>query len=311
MTAILIEVISPVFLILAAGYAMVRFGIFGDSVVDGLTKYTQGFAIPCLLFLATKNMNFAQELDIGMLASYYTGATICFFLGMLGARAIFKRRPGDAVAIGFGALFSNTVLLGLSIIERAYGSDVLRYSYAIIALNAPFCYFLGITFMETLRAGGRGPVASARIITIEMVKNPLMIGLALGVVANLAQIELGKTMTDTLDMITRSALPAALFGLGGVLTRYKISTKLPQASMIAFIALIINPAIVWFLGTQVFTLDERPLRAAVVLAAMSPGVNAYVFATMYNRGTGVNSTVVLLATLLSILTVPVWLSILP
>ena len=78
-----------------------------------------------------------------------------FALGILGARKLFHHRPGEAVAIGFGALFSNSVLLGLPIMERAYGAAALGPTFAIVSIHAPFCYFLGITVMEFARADGR------------------------------------------------------------------------------------------------------------------------------------------------------------
>ncbi len=52
------------------------------------------------------------------------------------------------------------------------------------------------------------------------------------------------------------------------------------------------------------------MRSAVVTAAMAPGVNTYVFASMYARGQAQAASAVLLATALSVLTASVWLAIL-
>ncbi|MGB0498987.1 MAG: AEC family transporter, partial [Rubricella sp.] len=180
-----LQVVLPVFLIIGAGYLAVRAGLFAQSAVDGLMVFTQGFAIPCLLFAGIARLDLGQVFDWRLLLSFYTGATVCFFLGILGARLIFRRRPGESVAIGFGALFSNSVLLGLPIMERAYGADALAANFAIIAIHAPFCYFLGITAMEIARADGRGAADTARAVANAMFRNALMIGLALGFAVNL------------------------------------------------------------------------------------------------------------------------------
>ncbi|WP_413850236.1 AEC family transporter, partial [Albidovulum sp.] len=71
----------------------------------------------------------------------------------------------------------------------------------------------------------------------------------------------------------------------------------------------LHPAITWSLG-QALDLGQGPLRSAVVTAAMAPGVNAYLFANMYGVAKRVAATSVLVATAASILTVPVWLSLL-
>ncbi|MEL6127823.1 MAG: AEC family transporter, partial [Pseudomonadota bacterium] len=101
----LFEIVVPVFLVIGAGYTAVHARLFKDSAVDGLMVFTQGFAIPCLLFGAIARLDLGAVFDVRLLVSFYSGATICFLLGILGARLLFHRRPGEAVAIGFGALF--------------------------------------------------------------------------------------------------------------------------------------------------------------------------------------------------------------
>ena len=160
----LLEVTLPVFIVIGFGYAAVWRGLFSDAGVAGLMRFTQGFAIPCLLFRAISTLDLSASFDPGLLISFYTGSGTCFALGLLGARLLFGRPWEDAVAIGFSALFANTVLLGLPIMERAYGAGALQPNYAIIAVHAPFCYALGITAMEIARSRGGGALATARAV---------------------------------------------------------------------------------------------------------------------------------------------------
>ena len=48
-------------------------------------------------------------------------------------------------------MFSNGVLLGLPISERAFGSESLFINYTIIVGHAPFCYLVGITIIEVMK----------------------------------------------------------------------------------------------------------------------------------------------------------------
>src|SRR6056297_3480300 len=132
--AALIEVILPVFLVIGFGYTAVWRGWLSDAAVDGLMAFGQGFAIPCLLFRAISTLDLSQSFNLPLLAAFYIGATAGFFAGLLGARLLFGRSWEDAVAIGFCGLFSNSLLLGLSITEKAYGADALEANYAIIAI---------------------------------------------------------------------------------------------------------------------------------------------------------------------------------
>jgi predicted permease len=166
---------------------------------------------------------------------------------------------------------------------------------------------VGITAMEIARADGRGAGATLAAIGRAMFRNALMIGIGLGVLANLSGLALPEPVFAAIDMVADAALPAALFGLGGVLTRYALRDSLGEASMIAVLSLMVHPALVWLLGTLAFALPQGFLNSAVLTAAMAPGVNAFIFASLYNRAEGAAASAVLLSTALSVLTASFWL----
>ena len=306
----LVTVVLPVFLVIGAGFVAAKARLFPAGAVDGLMAFAQSFAVPCLLFRAISELDLGATFDPWLLVAFYLPALICFALGAIGVRVLFRRRPGEAVAIGFGALFSNSLLLGIPIMERAYGADALGPNFAIIAVHAPFCYLVGIAVMEVVRADGRGPLGTARAVGRAMFRNALMIGLALGFAVNLSGLDIGDPVRVAVGMMADAALPAALFGLGGVLTRYAIRASLGEAGLIAALSLLLHPALAYALAAWVFALPEAFVRSAVVTAAMAPGVNAYVFASLYSRGQAQAASVVLLATAASVLTVSAWLTLL-
>lgn len=306
----LLDVILPVFLVIGFGYFAVWRGWFPDTGVDGLMKFTQNYAIPCLLFRAISTLDLSAQFDPELLISFYTGATVGFTAGTLGARYIFRRNWSDSVAIGFVCLFSNAVLLGLPITERAYGTDALSANYAIVAVHAPFCYMLGVAAMEIARAENRNPAILLGKILRSMFRNALVIGIALGLAVNLSGLPLPGVLIDAVDLMVVAALPAALFGLGGVLHRYKPEGDSKTIAMVCVISLILHPAITLSLAT-LFQLDRDALRSAVLTAAMAPGVNTYIFANLYGSARRVAAASVLVGTAASIVTVWLWLLLLP
>lgn len=309
----LLDVILPVFLVIGFGYAAVRAGWLADTAIDGLMRFAQNFAVPCLLFRSIAHLDLSAAYDPGLMVSFYAGAFVGFFACFFGAMLIFGRAMPDSVAIGFAGLFSNSLLLGLAITERAYGTAALEGNYAIISLHAPMLYGFGIALMEWARTRGRGMSGAAllRQIGRAILSQSLVIGILLGFAVNLAGNPLPEVFWSGVDMIARAAIPVALFGLGGVLMRYRIEGDLGPVLMVTLASLIVHPAVTWVLGTQVFQLGDAALRSAVVTAAMAPGVNAYMFAHMYGVGKRVNASSVLVATAASILTAWGWLHILP
>jgi malonate transporter and related proteins len=302
----LIDVILPVFLVVAAGYAATYRGFFTPTQIDGLMKFTQGFAIPCLLFRAIANLDLSNSFDPGLLISFYTGAAICFCIGMTGARLLFKRDWEDSVVIGFCCLFSNSVLLGLPITERAFGPENLTGNYAIIAFHSPFCYGLGITVMEVVKNRGAGSLTTVTSVLAAMFKNVLILGIALGFAFNIIGINIPGTVDAALQLLIRAALPTALFALGGVLVKYRPEGDLRTIGFVCVTALMVHPSIVWITGGTLGVKQDL-FRSGVLNAAMAPGFNAYIFANMYGRAKRVAASSVLIATAASVITVWFWL----
>ena len=173
----LIDVILPVFLVVGCGYGAVWRGWLNDTAIDGLLKFAQGLAIPVLLFLAVARLDLAAVFDWRLLVSYYAGAITGFLAGLFGARFLFGREWEDAVAVGFTCLFSNSVLLGLAISERAYGTASLGPNFAIIAVHAPLCYLIGTVTMEAVKARGAGTGRILVKVLRGLLGNPLLIGI--------------------------------------------------------------------------------------------------------------------------------------
>lgn len=293
------------------GYLSVWKGWFTREGADVLMKFTQNFAIPCLLFSAIARLDLAADFDWKLLAVYFTAAGTCFVLGMIGARHLFGRPWPDAVAIGFVCLFANSVLLGLPITERAYGADALGPNYAIISIHAAFCYTVGIISMEiALSEKSKGGIAILNSVIRAVFRNALVLGLAAGFVVNILSIPVPGVVWDGLGLMVQAAIPAALFGLGGILVQYRPEGDLLTIAFCLLVTLVICPVLV-FVGGSVSGLEVQQFRSAVLNGAMAPGVNVYVFANMYGVAKRVAASTVLLGTGLSIFTVWVWLSLLP
>jgi malonate transporter len=302
--------VAPIFILIASGYAAVRFGYLPGGIADALNGFAVKIAVPVLLFRALERLDMAAAFSLPLLVSFYAGAFTCFAVGIVLARKLFRRRPGEAVAVGFSATFSNSVLLGLAIVERSYGTGPLTPAFGIIALHAPMLYAVGIMTMELMRRDGRPIHETFRVAARSIIANPLMIGILLGAIVNLTGHWLPEPVMASVDMLATAAIPVALVGVGAAMTRYQMKAQLPEAGMVAALSLILHPAIAFTLSHIVFQLPPDAVRAAVTLAAMPPGMNIYLFAVMYDRAVNLAASAFLLATMLSIATVSFWIYVL-
>ena len=311
----LFTTILPVFLVIGFGYLVSWRGLFSESAVDGLMRFAQNFAVPALLFASMARLDLGTEFRPALLIAFYTGAFCSYAAGWAGARFLFNRPAPDCVAIGFVCLFSNTLLLGIPITERAFGAQALDGNWAIIALHSPALYTFGITAMEFTRARGTGlSVGGVALRALSgVIRTPLVIGILCGLAMNLL-MQAGLVMPEgfwaAVDMLARAALPAALFGLGGILYRYRPEGDMATIAMCCGCALLLHPLVTFGLGS-VLGLDVAGMRSAVVTAAMPPGLNAYLFANIYGSARRVAASTVLIGTAVSVVSIWVWLAILP
>jgi predicted permease len=309
----LLDVILPVFLVIGFGYAAARAKLFEDAAVDGLMRYAQNFAAPTLLFASIARLDLAATFQPALFLSFYIAAFASFAVAFTGAIWLFRRPVTDATAIGFVALFSNSLLLGVPITERAYGTEALAGNFAIISIHSPLFYGFGIALMEWARTRGQGLSGPAllRQIVKAIFSQPLVLGITAGFVVNLSGLPLPQVAWSAVGLVAATAIPTALFGLGGVLLRYRPDGDFRIIAMLCACSLILHPALTYLTGHYVLGLDTAGLRSAVMTAAMAPGVNAFLFANLYGVAKRVAASTVLIATALSIGTIWVWLQILP
>jgi malonate transporter len=309
MTAIF-NVVVPVFAIIVLGYLAVRFKLFPREGVRGLVAFVNNFATPCLFFHAMATADFSADFNWAVIIPFYVGALAVFVIGSVAASKIFGNRPGEGVSAGFAATFSNTVLIGLPIIQRAYGPGSLVTILSIMAFHAPFLITVAMLSMELVRRDGAPLHQALGVAAVRIVANPLLWGIAAGTVANYFQIQFPEPVDAFLMMMTAAVIPAALFGLGGALNEYRISESWAQSLTMALLKLLLLPAIAYVLLYHVLRIDHEYARYAVLLAAMPTGINAYVFATYYNRSVNIAANTILISTVLSVVTVTGWLYVL-
>ena len=306
----ILQIVLPVFLVIGTGYTAAYLKVFTAEQSGALMRFATQIAIPCLLFLAISRLDLQAEFKVAVLAPFFIGALASFILTSLGAWFFFGHKPGYRIAIGFAGMFSNLVLIGLAIVELAFGADALKPAFAIVALHAPFCYVIGITAMEVSRADGVGLTATIKAVLKQVFSNAITVSLLLGIAANLFNLAPPAALNTSIELLARAALPVALFALGAVLVKYKISSSLGEISMISFNMLILHPVIAYVLGRYVFDLEHDFLKVVVLMAAMPPGMNAYAFADLYGRAQGIAASSVMVSTVLSVISISIWLAIL-
>ncbi|MGL4441099.1 MAG: AEC family transporter [Bosea sp. (in: a-proteobacteria)] len=299
----LILIVLPVFGLIMIGYATRRFSIVSNRTGDGLSDYVFTLAVPCMLFRTIAKADIPAVQPWGYWIAYFTGVAVCWVLAMLVAKRMFQRSHTSAVACGFAAAQSNTVLVGIPIIVKAFGEAGAVPLALLLAIHLPVTMTVA-----TLLAEGRE--ASFRQIAMKLVSHPIIIGIVLGSAFRPFAGMTPEPVWTVINLLAETAVPCALICLGIALCRYGLESGLKLPMILSALKLGLHPLIVFLLATTVFTMPPAWSGVAVMFAACPCGINAYLFAERYKDGMAEASTAIALSTLLSVVTMVFWLAVL-
>lgn len=298
-------IIAPIFGLILIGFCAGRFSILSPATGQGVADFTFILAIPALLFRTIVLADFSQSDIPAVWGAFFLSAGICWIAATLLATTLLKRTTRDAPSIAMSSVFGNTVMLGLPLAVATFGKEAAAPTIALVlALHAPTLWLtatLHQTFAETDETGKHGHIAP-RALAAELLHNPIIIGILLGLAWRLSGLPLVGPFREIIDLLAQASIPCALIALGLSLTNFQITGQGPTLSLICAIKLILMPIVAFILATSVFQLPTIPAAIVTILAAMPTGANAYLFAVRHDAAPNSASGAVALTTLLAALT---------
>ena len=260
-----------------------------------------------LLFNATANVELPPRLNWQFLLSYYVVMLLVYGLGMWLSKRWFTAPAKEQSIFGMGSSYSNLVLVGLPIISNGLGEAALLPLFLIASIHSAVQFSVTSILVENGARNGRSTRQIMRQTSQKVIKNPIVIGLALGFTFNIFALPIPQAAAEALTIISDATLACSLIVLGGSLTAYKISGHLSEAGLIVGLKLALQPILVWVLVFHVFDIDPLWGAAAVMAAGMPVGISSFIFADNYQLGIAALSTAVLLSTILAVFSQSIWL----
>lgn len=301
----ILSIVLPVFALIAVGALAVRLGYVTPTLGDAVGTFAYKLALPALLFRTLTTAALPSTLPWGFWFAYFGGILVAWALGQVLALTVFRAAPREAVIAGLAVAQANTVMVGIPLVLNAYGPAAAVPVALILAANLPLTMATATLLFETQGAGGVGAVL--RALVRALATHPLLLAIAAGFLTNLAGVAVPAALDAPLAALGGAGVPCALVSLGIALATHGVSRQVGLATTIAALKLVLTPAIVYVLGTQVVTLPPVYLAVAVVFAAAPVGVNVYMVATRYQTGVALTSGAIALSTLAAVVTTSVWL----
>jgi malonate transporter len=171
-----------------------------------------------------------------------------------------------------------------------------------------FCFdtLLLFTLVPFLMALAKPQQVSIGATAIEVIKrivtHPLMIATAAGVVSAAIQFQPPLALDRLLQFLHNAAAPCALFTLG-VTVALRPLKKMPwEVPLLTVVKLAVQPVLIFLLLSMLGPFEQSWVDTALLMAALPPALNVFVFARQYDSWVEQASSAVLVGTLVSVFT---------
>lgn len=290
----------PFFALIALGYGAGRVRFFTPEATAYLTKFVFYFALSAMLFGFAANLDVAEIFSWTFVWAYLSGCITIYLLAFIVAR--LRRAPlAEAAVEAQCSIIGNTGFLGVPMLVVLMGEAAAAPILMMLAIDL-IVFSSVITLLIT---GGRGEGGALRVLGhagFGLVKNPMIVSMALGLVVASLSVPIPGPVNEFLTILGAAATPGALFAIGASLAG-KTAERMSVAGWLTFCKLVLHPAAVAFFALVVFAV--RPFDAAVMIAAAALPVagNVYILAQHYGVAPQRVSASILISTAVSIVTV--------
>ncbi len=300
-----------VFGLIALGYVSGLTGYLKTETGDGLTQFAVGVALPLLLFRTMVGADFHGSAPWALWAAYFSAVAVAWTAGHLVTTRVFGRDSQAGVVGGVSTAFSNLVLLGIPLTLGFFGQEGFEILSLLIAIHLPTMIMTSMILFAIFgldKSKQVDPLHLVRDFLRRMAKNPLIIGIVLGLAWRFTGQPLPGLAARLVDALAGIAGPLALFAVGLSLRKFGISGNVGPALALSALKLGLMPAAA-LVAALVFGLPPLTAKVAVAAAALPSGVNSYLIATQFGTGQALASNQMTIATACAVVTTAFWLSV--
>lgn len=292
-----LEGFSVVWLIILVGWFVGWRNILGSNAQTVLSRLSFFVASPALLVETLSQAKlgavFAQPLLVAAASAVVTGA-----LFWLIAKFWLKRSVSESLLAAMSSSTANAANLGLPIAAYVLGDAAAIAPVLIFQLA-----FYTPAYLMILDSTTSGHRTTPVRVVLQVVRNPMIVGTAVGLVLAATGWKLPDLLTSPIHLIAGAAIPSILMAFGMSLSVKRaaaVDDRRTDWVLATCFKLVVHPVLAYVVGHYVLGLTAHALFAVVVAAALPTAQNIYVVAQRYQVGIPVARNTVLATTILAI-----------
>ncbi|MDP2409654.1 MAG: AEC family transporter [Pseudolabrys sp.] len=301
----MIDVINlalPFFGLIFIGFACGKIKKIPDTALAWMNFFIVYVALPALFYRILSQTPLEQLARVDFifattLATFWAFA-VAFAVGM----AIRRGHIGESTIAGLAGGYGNIGYMGPGLALATLGPEAAVPVALIFCFDTLLLFSLVPFMMALARPQGASLAATALDVVKRIVTNPLVIATAVGIGSAAIQFQAPVALDRLLQFLQNAAAPCALFTLGVTVALRplkKIPWEVPYTTMVK---LVLHPVLLFLLLSLFGPFDELWIYTAILMAALPPALNVFVFARQYDTWVEEASSAVLIGTLVSVVT---------
>ncbi len=298
--------VAVLFILIAIGFICGKTKLINDNVSKGLSDIVLYFATPAVIIKSFLRP-FDQAMFTKLMIAFAISIVFHLVAGVLAYSLLKSNIEKERCVSRFGVIFSNAGYMALPLQAAILGNDGIFFgsSYVVIFNIALWTYGLALF-------GGK----ETKITAKKLVFNPGVIAIIIGMIIFLCGIgnAVPTPISSAIEHISSLNTPAPMIIIGYYLSKSKILTAISDKRAWLPIAtrLILTPAVCFaILYALKFTslAIENKIAVSCIIAASAPcAAVTTVFSEKFNKDTQLSVRLVSVSTLLSILTMPLYVA---
>ncbi len=291
--------VLPIFGLVMTGFIAKRL-LPSSDLWKGIEWLVYYLFFPVLLILEVSKANFSEPgLWGGLMATFI--ATIIIAVILFPLKRLFNIENTLFTSIFQGGVrYNSYVFLALS--QSLFGSNGIVIAGVFMAYMIIVINILSISVLNVYGSNQSGKKSIGGII-IALFKNPLIIGVLIGIFANLLNISISGPFKQWMLYLGNTATPLSLMSVGAGLILVMDRQKTSGVCLALFLKLLITPLLT-ILFLSLFNITGLPAGVALLFATMPSAGNAYILSRQMGGDSDAMASMITWSTLLSIITIP-------
>lgn len=290
---------GTLFAMMLIGALLKKRGIIDRSGERCLTDLCVNIIIPCNIFRSCL-IRFDMEI-FRVCARLLLSAVLLQILCLVLNKVLFNQYPRQRKKVlQYCTIVPMSGFLGNPIAEGIYDELGVLYTSIFLIPMRIVMWSAGTAYFTSDETANRKKVLK------NAATHPCLVAVYLGVFCMVTQIPLPAMVTETVRYIGNCNSALTMFIVGTILADVRPAAMLDRdAVRFSVFRLILLPAAALGVGT-ILGLERAALGVSVLMTGMPAGATAAIFAARYHSDAAFATQCVVVTTLVSMLTLPVW-----